>query len=278
MMSKNQPRNRRLPVADGKEKSSIFYRLCRRLAVSVGILAAVLLIVASAYFGINGVRSVVDRPVAEISVESNFDYVDRRGAMNLINNTLRQNFLSENLQALKIGLESDPWIEHVVLSRQWPDHLHVKIIEQAPIARWSDTGFVNYRGELVEVDDIERLQHLPLLAGPTDDAAEVLKQYQAIAKLLRKYDLEIASLMKSQHHRWTVELTNGWQINIGKGQLMEKMQRFSVVLKNHLPTDKKDAVAVIDMRYQHGVAVRWLEIEETVPTIQVSDASLVSGI
>ena len=104
----------------------------------------------------------------------------------------------------------------------------------------------------------------------------MLQQYQAIAKLLRKYDLEVASLTKSHHHRWMVELTNGWQINVGKGQLMEKMQRFAMLLKNQ-PLAHRNDIAVIDMRYPNGVAIKWLE-NNNKPVLEVGNLSFVDGI
>ena len=49
---------------------------------------------------------------------------------------------------------------------------------------------------------------------------------------------------------------------------MEKIQRFVLVLKDQLMPYKRDSIAVIDMRYQHGLAVKWLVKNNT---------SLVSG-
>ena len=257
-MPKKPLKNRLLTTTGDNRKAALWRRLWRRLTVVACISGSILLIAFSGYFMAKSLGRIIDRPVAEVSVESDFNYVHRQQIMNVINHTLRRNFLSENLNKVKIELEKIAWIDNVILSRQWPDHLHVKITEQVPIARWSDTGFINYRGELVMVGNTKQLTHLPHLTGPLADSAEILNQYHIISKLLRKYDLEIASLVKSRHHRWAIELDNGWRINLGKGQIMEKMQRFTLVLKNQLLPYRRDSIAVIDMRYQHGLAVKWL--------------------
>ena len=251
--------------------------LGRGLLVSIATFGILAVTAFLCYFGFYSARDIVERPIAKVSVESNFHYIDRQHVTQLLNHTLRRGFINENLNMIKAELEKNAWIDQVVLSRQWPDQLQVKIVEQAPIARWSDTGFINSRGELVAINDVKQLQHLPHLAGPSRDSTELLKQYQTIAKLLRKYDLEVASLTKSQDHRWIVELTNGWQINVGKGQLMEKMQRFAMLLKSQSLADRND-IAVIDMRYPNGVAIKWLENDNNKPVLDAGELSFVDGI
>lgn len=257
-MSNKPLKNRLLTTTGDQRKAAAWGRLWRRLTVVVCISGSISLIAFSGYFIAKSLGHIIDRPIVEVSVESDFNYVNRQQIMNVINHTLHRNFLSENLHKVKTELEKIAWIDNVILSRRWPDHLHVKITEQVPIARWSDSGFINYRGELVMVGDIKQLTHLPHLIGPVEDSAEMLNQYHIISKLLRNYDLEIASLMKSRHHRWEIELGNGWRINLGKGQIMEKMQRFILVLKDQLLPYRKNSIAVIDMRYQQGLAVKWL--------------------
>ena len=276
-MPKKQLKNRRLHGANGSLTKPVWDWLRRSLAAFISALGMLSLLAFLLYFGLQSVAVIMQRPVAEVSVESNFNYVRRQQLMELLNTAISQGFLYENLHGIKAELEQNAWIDKVVLSRRWPDHVHVKIAEQVPIARWTDTGFINYRGELVVVSDTRRLQHLPRLAGPVEDSVEILNQYQAISKLLRKYDLEIVDLTKSQHHRWTMELANGWQINIGKGQIMEKMQRFATVLKDQLLAHR-NAVAIVDMRYQHGLAVRWLHTGATVSALPSNKRLVVEGI
>ena len=106
-MSKKQLKNRRLTGSDSRENSLVARRLRRFLVVSTGVFGVVLLIVSSIYFGARSVRNAVDRPVAKVSVESDFNYVHRQDIMYLINNTLQQNFLYENLHAVKTQLEKN---------------------------------------------------------------------------------------------------------------------------------------------------------------------------
>ena len=41
--------------------------------------------------------------------------------------------------------------DNAVVTRQWPDTLLIKIVEQQPIARWNSQDFLNLRGEIVKL-------------------------------------------------------------------------------------------------------------------------------
>ena len=144
--------------------------LGRSLIVFTAAFGLLAVITFLSYFGFRSTQHIVERPIAKVSIESNFNYVDRQHITQLLNKTMRRDFIYENLNRIKATLEKNAWIDQVVLSRQWPDHLQLKIVEQVPIARWSDTGFINSRGELVTIDEMKRLQHLPHLAGPAERA------------------------------------------------------------------------------------------------------------
>ena len=85
-------KNRLLTTTGDDRKAHVW----PRFIVVACISSAVSLIAFSGYFMAKSLGRIIDRPVAEISVESDFNYVDRQQIMNVINHTLRRNFLSEN--------------------------------------------------------------------------------------------------------------------------------------------------------------------------------------
>lgn len=202
------------------------------------------------------IAKVFERPIKSVVVEGDFNFITKQRATELIGNEIDGDFLQLDLMQLKNALLGDPWVEKVTLNRRWPDTLVVKISEQKPIARWGD-GFLNQRGEIVLVDEANKLSGLPWLQGSEADAPEILQQYQDLSQLLRSRGLEVIALKCDNKKSWRLTIKNHVEIALGRDQVMEKMRRFVTVYDTHLSNVWLDVKAV-DLRYTNGVAVRWV--------------------
>lgn len=210
----------------------------------------------AAYFVAEPVAELMDRPLASVKVEGDFYYISKERAMELISAEINADFLQLDLMSMKAALESEPWIEHAALVRRWPDALEVRITEQQPIARWGTEGFLNQRGELILVGNIDSLEHLPLLQGSAADAGKIMQQYQDLSQLLRSRGLEVIALKCDSKKSWRLMLKGDVEVAIGRDQVMEKMRRFMTIYDQHLNAVWQD-VKAIDVRYTNGVAVQW---------------------
>lgn len=228
-------------------------RWLRRLLGLLLILGALAL---ALYFVAEPVAELIDRPLASVMVEGDFRYISKERAMELISAEINEDFLQLDLMRMKTALESEPWIEHAALARRWPDALEVRITEQQPIARWGTEGFLNQRGELVRVGNIDALEDLPLLQGNAADAGKIMQQYQDLSQLLRSRGLEVIELKCDNKKSWRLMLKGNVEVAIGRDQVMEKMRRFIMVYDQHLNEVWQDVIA-IDVRYTNGVAVQW---------------------
>jgi cell division protein FtsQ len=210
-----------------------------------------------AYFAANPIAKIIERPLKSVAVEGAFQFLPKDRAMQLIGADIDGDFLQVDLESLKTVLESDPWVERVFLSRRWPDTLVVKITEQKPIARWDVNGFLNQRGEIIRVTEVDKLLGLPWLQGDEANAREIMMQFQDMSTLMRSRGLEIVALKCDNKKSWRLTLKNDKEIAIGREQVMEKLRRFVTVYDKFLGGvwgDVKD----IDVRYSNGVAVRWI--------------------
>ena len=237
----------------GDNKSDSAGRWLRRLVGLVLILGALAL---ALYFVAEPVAELVDRPLASVMVEGDFHFISKERAMALISAEINEDFLQLDLMRMKTALESEPWVEHAALARRWPDALEVRITEQQPIARWGTDGFLNQRGELVRVDNIDALAALPLLQGNAADASKIMQQYQDLSQLLRSRGLDVIELKCDNKKSWRLTLKGDVEVAIGRDQVMEKMRRFMAVYDQHLSEVWQDVTA-IDVRYKNGVAVQW---------------------
>ncbi len=223
------------------------------------------------------VSGVIDRPVAQVNVEGEFSYVTREQVMDVIAPAIDQNFLQLDLSKIKQDLEKEAWVDVASVGRRWPNQLEVSIVEQKPIARWSDEGFLNQRGELIKTRLGEELMMLPLLEASAHTQAEVMNQYQDLAVLLRSRNLVIGGLKSDKKRAWTVILNNGLEVQVGRDQVMEKMKRFIKVYDRELHLRMAE-VERIDVRYSNGVAVDWLETTDNLLTTQLVGQKFSQGV
>jgi len=228
---------------------------------SVGLALLVSSFAAMAYFVTDPLTHLLERPLKSVAVEGQFQYLPKDRAMELIAKEIDGDFLQLNLDRLKNVLQADPWVEHVYLNRRWPDTLVVKSPSKNPIARWDANGFLNDRGEIIRVNETDKLLGLPWLQGNEINAREIMQQYQDLATLLRSRGLEIVALKCDNKKSWRLTLKNDKEIAIGREQVMEKLRRFVTVYDKFLGSVWSD-VKAIDVRYPNGVAVRWIPDSE----------------
>jgi len=256
--SKVSPQGERRAAPHTRKSASSWWHRSYSKWLLLIFVAAVL---GALYWARTPLGELMERPFKSVVVEGTFHFISKEHATELIGSEIDNNFLRLDLQRLKLALMTDPWVESVSLSRRWPDTLVVKINEQKPIARWGK-GFLNQRGQIVDLDSAERLAGLPWLEGNSKDALEILQQYQDFSQLLRPRGLDVIALKCDDKKSWRLTLKNNVEIVLGRNQVMEKMRRFVTVYDSYLNAIWGD-VKAIDVRYTNGVAVRWIEGSES---------------
>ncbi len=177
---------------------------------------------------------------------------------------LNGNFFTLDLAAVQAAFQSVPWIRRAVVRREFPDRLHVSLQEHVPVARWGEgeSRMVNAFGEVFETGgaDVDEAS-LPILAGPDEQAPQVLAMYQALNPMVRPLDTAIARLELEPRGHWHAELRSGTEIELGQGnaaELAARLGRFastaSVVAARH--QRGADAIEAADLRHVGGYALR----------------------
>lgn len=202
------------------------------------------------------------RPIKSIGVQGHFVHVSREEISERVEPMIVGGFLQSPLSAIKRELEQHPWIAQATVSRRWPDELYISIVEEQAIARWSDVGFLNHRGDLIEVEQGSRLKALPLLSGSPGQEQSVMQHYQQLAQMFRPHGLRIKELHSNKLMSRRLVLDNDVTIQLGRDQTLEKIQRFLVVYNQEL-REKMDEIASVDLRYGNGLAVQWREQDES---------------
>ena len=175
------------------------------------------------------------------------------------------NFFTVNLDAVRAEFEKQPWVRRASVRRLWPDGIELALEEHRAAARWAgggdnaDTRLVNTYGEVFIAQSTTAQAALPLFSGPEGSAALLLSRYQDFSTLLAPLGRTPRVVALSQRLAWQLKLDDGLTLELGrddgKHPLEERLTRFAALY----PATRarfQGSIAVIDMRYQNGFAVR----------------------
>lgn len=215
-----------------------------------------LLLIGAAGAIYSGGDTLLSKPVSRVAVTGQFRYVDRQQIAEQVQPLLQQGFVRLDLQAIREELKTRSWVFDVTVSRVWPDEISINVVEQQPIARWANIGYLNHRGKLFTPQTMQDIGGLPLLSGPKERTEQVMANFQQLGAALQQQGLTLRALSLDEQGSWTAVLDNQTQIILGSAQVMEKMRRFVKTYQAVL-SQQFDRIERIDMRYHNGLSVAW---------------------
>jgi cell division protein FtsQ len=206
-------------------------------------------------------------PIQRVQIAGEFHYLTKEALYEALGDLTSGGFFNVDVRAIKQAAEALPWVDRASVRRLWPDALQVKIDEQTPLAVWRESGkpvaLVNERGELFRPHELEGKQKgqvlldgLAAFSGPKDSALAVTKHFARFNRQLVGLGLKVTSVVLSNRRAWEVQLDNGIRLMLGRGGNGEGLTRFAMAYAQAL-SDKADQIAVVDLRYTNGFAVRW---------------------
>ena len=198
----------------------------------------------------------IDRPLARISVSSPYERVAQDEIEVLVADVTHGGFISLDLTVVRERLEAHPWIASASVRRQWPDRLQLTIVEEVPIARWRDSGFLNRSGVALIAADSSALSRLPHLVGPEGSSREVMSEFRDVSELMFSQGLKVRAFSVDEHGVRRLRLASGHEVVLGRGDVIAKVRRFVAIWQGELASRQQE-IKVIDARYDNGVAVSW---------------------
>lgn len=199
-------------------------------------------------------------PIKTVVVESSFNQVKPEKLLTEMKKDIQGNLLTFDSSKLRQQVELKfPWVAQIQLKRKWFSHeLLVRVKERQVIAVWNQNSLVDNAGNLFLAKKKNLPASIVYLNGPTDAFAEVLAFMQQLQPLLRLVQENLVTLSLQASTGYKLILEDGTKIYIGKVDPFMRLQRFLRVSSNMLHTTGKHA-ALIDLRYPHGFAVKWIK-------------------
>ena len=198
----------------------------------------------------------LNKPIDHVVVNGDFFHLKEKEVINLIDQKVKDGFLSLNLSGLNKYLESEPWIRNATIRRSWPSTIIVDITEEKPIARWGEKQVLNNVGDYLEVTDKQSIKNLPTFTSEFGKSKEMIKSYQLMSEILGPTGLKVHEIQRDVVGSWLITTSSGIQINLGRDQLAQKLRRFQVVWSAQL-NSQVEKIKTIDMRYPNGISVAW---------------------
>ena len=173
-----------------------------------------------------------------------------------------ESFFTVNLQELRSSATRNSWVSSVRIQKKWPDTVTVTIEEFAPIAHWNRGQLISEKGEAFAVSEADEIQGLPWLQGPQERLEEVLNNWSEFTDLLTPMGLEISGLMLDRRGAWSMQLSNGTHVSLGRDAARERLQRL-LASWDSLMQEQTAPPQGVDLRYSNGFAVLWPQHRDT---------------
>ncbi len=207
------------------------------------------------------VRHIANKPLANITIEGEFNYLARDKVRKVIEEHMEGDFVDMDLKKIKSSIERHPWVESVSLRRIWPDSMVINVVEQKPIARWGQTAFINQYGEIIEIGENTMLAHLPVLFGAEKNSREITSTYLGLAEALSGRGLTLSGIRVDSTLSWEIVLNKDFLVTLGRENILERLRRFLDIYQNQM-SEEKYRIKRVDMRYDSGMAVEWKSGDE----------------
>jgi len=228
-------------------------RLILKLAAWAFALTLVLLPVIGV---LNGWFAAERWPVRQLKVDAEFNHVSAEQIRAATAAHLGTGFFALDLDRVRASVAALPWVEKVEVRKRWPDTLEVRVLEQQTFARWGESRLISRSGALFAAPGAESIQGVPHLSGPDDSLEDVIAFYTRAVRLFTGSGLSVAGVALSERGSWTLTMSGGAEVEIGREQAEPRLQRFVAVLPR-LAATRSGSFERADLRYANGFAIRW---------------------
>ncbi len=194
-------------------------------------------------------------PIVKVKVKGDLTHVSKQHIVKVVTPFLDAGFFSISLRKVTKELKEHPWVKQVDAKRRWPDALVLNIDEREIFAMLDNQRYIDEDGNVFKPKTFKVDKKLPYLSGPIGEERQLLQQYKKMSKILTQVSLSVAGL-RVDRAMMKLNLTNSMTIILSLKSAMKQLERF-VNVYPVISRGKKKKMALVDLRYRHGMAVQW---------------------
>jgi len=190
--------------------------------------------------------------VDQLQFEGTFTHVTEAQLEKIIMPQVQGNYLTLDLDQIRTSVEALPWVKKAWVRRSWPNSVHIRFVEEHPVAYWGDQASLGEDGDVVPAVENSPATSLPHLSGPDGTAKTVLATYGRFETIVETMGERISQLQLSSRRTWRITLTSGVEIVVDQNQSDMKLKRLASVYRWLDGRPKR-----LDLRYTNGFAADW---------------------
>ncbi|RJE76892.1 cell division protein [Pseudoalteromonas sp. MSK9-3] len=240
------------------EKVQILNKRCNwSFIFGVGFFIAVIISLTKSTFWVSDwLVEHQDAQLKKLTVLGQPYYSSEQEIISAIKRVDLSSYFELDVKAVQQSVMSLPWVASVSVRKQWPDQLHVYVVEHQPVAIWNSDLLLNEEGEVFQAPNESLTNKLPQLYGPEGSETEAWQTFLQLKAMLEVNQFHLVSLALSERFAWQLWLDNGMRLNLGREEKAKRVQRFIDVYPQ-MQRPEGALIDAIDLRYDTGLAVSW---------------------
>ena len=195
-------------------------------------------------------------PMRQLVVTGEFHQVSDTAVRAAVLPFVGEGFFAVDPASIRDQLAKMDWVRSVEVRKRWPDRLEVALVEYKPLARWGKDRMLSENGEIFPAPR-KHSAALPMFIGPDDRAAELMAFHSQARPLFLGLGLQVAQVELSARGSWRLRLSDGSDIEVGRGDPQARLARFVRMLPR-LQASEPRQLARADLRYTNGFAITWV--------------------
>lgn len=224
------------------------------LRIAAWILAVALVVTPVAAV-LNGWIAGSRWPMRQLVVTAPFQQISDARVRSEVLPLVQEGFFAVDLDLVRARLARLPWVQRVTVRKRWPDRLEVTLVEYKPLARWGKDRMLSENGELFPAP-MGLVSRLPLFDGPDARASELMAFHSQAKPLFLGSGLQVSVVRLSARGSWNLTLSDGSEIEVGRGDPQLRLARFARMLPGLQRMDGRELQRA-DLRYTNGFALTW---------------------
>ena len=194
-------------------------------------------------------------PMRHLVVTGEFRQVSDARVRRAVLPLVQHGFFAVDLAQVRGVLSRLPWVQRVEVRKRWPDRLEVSLLEYKPMARWGKDRMLAESGDLFPAP-VGTVMRLPLFEGPDARSAELMAFHSQAKPLFLGSGLQVSVVRLSTRGSWNLSLSDGTDIEVGRGDPQLRLARFARMLPSLQRADPRHLQRA-DLRYTNGFALTW---------------------
>lgn len=200
-------------------------------------------------------------PIRTVTVDGNYWHISQTKIKNIVDRNTQNSFFYISLPRIQKDLLKElPWAESVSVSKQWPDKLNIIIEQKQVLAIWNGVALLQKNGELFYPLQTTFPKEFPLFKGGNDQKSKLVDLYQKMSEILVRDEisgeLKITQIKMTSQGNCLITFNHKTVVMLGDMNILAKFRRF-VAIYRQVFAAKQKIPEYVDMRYSHGLAVKW---------------------